>query len=305
MGAVLVLPLQRHRNRVVLFVAASGLAAVILLSVGYAGFRVAVGRFGALPYRDADDDGAVSQSPGADGSASTDTLQAPISHAPSRSEDSSSLSVRRHPGTLGPRLGPVLPRRLQHGPALPRVPRGHFSFSRSAWSTSASRAGWVSTSCGGGSTGSNSAATSVGSRRYHARACRHPWRDLFFSPRPSPNCTCGERPVPFPDCDGGSSERLRSEPAARVVLPGSRSPPSRERRCSADSFRGSLQERYGRIVAIGTGGYLHPCTPRVLPGLRVAAAPRRVPRRYRHWMALGADRRGTPLRRHRSRVRMR
>jgi membrane protease YdiL (CAAX protease family) len=77
MGAVLVLLSSDTGTGSSLFVAASGLAAVILLSVGYAGFRVAVGRFGALPYRDADDDGAVSQSPGADGSASTDTLQAP------------------------------------------------------------------------------------------------------------------------------------------------------------------------------------------------------------------------------------
>lgn len=76
-GAVLVLLASDTGTGSLLFVVASGLAAMTLLSVGYAGFRVAVGRFGAPPYRDAADDGAVSRSPGADGSASTDTLQAP------------------------------------------------------------------------------------------------------------------------------------------------------------------------------------------------------------------------------------
>jgi len=127
MGAVLVLLSSDTGTGSSLFVAASGLAAVILLSVGYAGFRVAVGRFGALPYRDADDDGAVSQSPGADGSASNGHAAGPQFHThPAGQRTRPPWSVRRHPGTLGPRLGPVLPRRLQHGPALPRVPRGTF-----------------------------------------------------------------------------------------------------------------------------------------------------------------------------------
>jgi len=50
-------------------------------------------------------------------------------------------------------------------------------------------------------------------------------------------------------------------------------------------LQGLLQERYGRIVAIVGQAAIFTLVPRVLPGLRVAAAPRRVPRRYRHWMA--------------------
>jgi membrane protease YdiL (CAAX protease family) len=59
------------------FVVVSALATAILLAVGYAGFRVAVSRFGVSPYRDASDDITSSRSPGTNGSTSTDTLQAP------------------------------------------------------------------------------------------------------------------------------------------------------------------------------------------------------------------------------------
>jgi len=64
-----------------LFVVASALAAVVLLAIGYVGFRVAVGRFGARPYRDAADDAEVSRSrspgPDGDGQASTTALRTP------------------------------------------------------------------------------------------------------------------------------------------------------------------------------------------------------------------------------------
>jgi len=288
MGAVLVLLSSDTGTGSSLFVAASGLAAVILLSVGYAGFRVAVGRFGALPYRDADDDGAVSQSPGADGSASTDTLQAPNF---TRTQQVRGLVLLGAFVVIRALLARAWDRYFPGGystdPLFLAFLGGHFSFSRSAWSASASRAGWVSTSCGGGSTGSNSAATSVGeSPVSYARACRHPWRDLFPHRGLPRNCTCGGgRCRSFPDCDGGSSERLRSEPAARVVLrvrdrrlPGGDAVPRIPSGAPPGAIRTNRRDRR-------TGGYLHPCTPRVLPGLRVAAAPRRVPRRYRHWMA--------------------
>jgi len=79
MGALLVLLSSDTGTASPLFVVASGLAALVLLTVGYAGFRVAVGRFGAAPYRDTADDVAVSRPPGTDGDgpASTDALRAP------------------------------------------------------------------------------------------------------------------------------------------------------------------------------------------------------------------------------------
>jgi len=287
MGAVLVLLSSDTGTGSSLFVAASGLAAVILLSVGYAGFRVAVGRFGALPYRDADDDGAVSQSPGADGSASTDTLQAPNF---TRTQQVRGLVLLGAFVVIRALLARAWDRYFPGGystdPLFLAFLGGHFSFSRSAWSTSASRAGWVSTSCGGGSTGSNSAATSVGESPVSYSCLPPPLAGPFSSPRPSPELYLWGRPVPpFPDCDGGSSERLRSEPAARVVLrvrdrrlPGGDAVPRIPSGAPPGAIRTNRRDRR-------TGGYLHPCTPRVLPGLRVAAAPRRVPRRYRHWMA--------------------
>jgi membrane protease YdiL (CAAX protease family) len=79
MGAVLVLLASDAGTGSPLFVVAAGLAATMLLAVGYAGFRVAVGRFGEPPYRDAAAAGAVPRSPGTVGDepASTGSLQAP------------------------------------------------------------------------------------------------------------------------------------------------------------------------------------------------------------------------------------
>jgi membrane protease YdiL (CAAX protease family) len=67
MGAVLVLLASDTGTGSPLFVAAAGAVAVVLLAVGAAGFRVAVGRVGAPPYRDPSDETGSHQSPGTDG----------------------------------------------------------------------------------------------------------------------------------------------------------------------------------------------------------------------------------------------
>jgi membrane protease YdiL (CAAX protease family) len=79
MGALLVLLSSDTGTASPLFVAGSGLAALVLLTVGYAGLRVAVGRFGAAPYRDAADDAEDARVPGTDRKSSTPTggLRAP------------------------------------------------------------------------------------------------------------------------------------------------------------------------------------------------------------------------------------
>ncbi|WP_380676533.1 type II CAAX prenyl endopeptidase Rce1 family protein [Salinigranum sp. GCM10025319] len=61
-----------------LFVLAAGVAATVLLAIGYAGFRVAVGRFDAPSYRSAADDAGDAMASGmdGDGSSSMGTLQA-------------------------------------------------------------------------------------------------------------------------------------------------------------------------------------------------------------------------------------
>lgn len=78
MGAMLVLLASDTGTGSPIFVVGSGLVVMILLTAGYTGFRVAIGRFGAPPYRDAVD-AAVSRSTETDGAdpASTDTLQTP------------------------------------------------------------------------------------------------------------------------------------------------------------------------------------------------------------------------------------
>ncbi|MFC6940649.1 type II CAAX endopeptidase family protein [Salinirubellus sp. GCM10025818] len=79
MGALLVLLSSDTGTASPLFVVAAGIAAIILLAIGYAGFRVAVGRFGAAPYRDTADDAQDARVPGRDGKRSTSTggLRAP------------------------------------------------------------------------------------------------------------------------------------------------------------------------------------------------------------------------------------
>jgi len=79
MGALLVLLSSDTGTASPLFVVAAGIAAIILLAIGYAGFRVAVGRFGAAPYRDTADDTEGVRVPGRDGKGSTPTgrLRAP------------------------------------------------------------------------------------------------------------------------------------------------------------------------------------------------------------------------------------
>jgi membrane protease YdiL (CAAX protease family) len=73
MGALLVLLSSDTGTASSLFVVAAGVAALVLLAVGYAGFRVAVGRFGAPPYRDTADDAEDARAPGTDGKGSTST----------------------------------------------------------------------------------------------------------------------------------------------------------------------------------------------------------------------------------------
>jgi len=197
MGAVLVLLSSDTGTGSSLFVAASGLAAVILLSVGYAGFRVAVGRFGALPYRDADDDGAVSQSPGADGSASTDTLQAPNF---TRTQQVRGLVL----------LGAFVVIRALLARAWDRYFPGGYSTDPlflaflGDISPSLDRPGLPRLHALGGcrppAVVVRPAATPrrppLGSRRYRTRACRHPWRDLFPH-RGLPGIVPVGRPVPL------------------------------------------------------------------------------------------------------------
>jgi membrane protease YdiL (CAAX protease family) len=79
MGALLVLLSSDTGTASPLFVVAAVIAAIILLAIGYAGFRVAVGRFGAAPYRDTADDAQDARVPGRDGKRSTSTggLRAP------------------------------------------------------------------------------------------------------------------------------------------------------------------------------------------------------------------------------------
>jgi membrane protease YdiL (CAAX protease family) len=78
-GAVLVLLSSDTGTASPLFVVAAGVAALVLLAIGYAGFRVAVGRFGAAPFRDTAGDSDASRSTRGeeDGPASTGTLRAP------------------------------------------------------------------------------------------------------------------------------------------------------------------------------------------------------------------------------------
>lgn len=66
-GAVFVLLSTDTGTASPLFVVATVVTGGTLLAVGYAGFRVAVGRFGAPPYRDGGDDAAAARSAGADG----------------------------------------------------------------------------------------------------------------------------------------------------------------------------------------------------------------------------------------------
>jgi membrane protease YdiL (CAAX protease family) len=72
-GALLVLLSSDTGTASPLFVIAAGVAATILLAIGYAGFRVAVGRVGAAPYRDTADDAEDARVPGRGGKSSTPT----------------------------------------------------------------------------------------------------------------------------------------------------------------------------------------------------------------------------------------
>jgi membrane protease YdiL (CAAX protease family) len=78
-GGMLVLLASDTGTASPLFVVAAGVAAIVLLAIGYAGFHVAVGRFGAPPYRDTADDAESHRPPGTDGDApaSTGGLRAP------------------------------------------------------------------------------------------------------------------------------------------------------------------------------------------------------------------------------------
>lgn len=60
-GAVLVLLSTDTGTSSPLFVGASGVAALVLLGIGYAGFRTAVDRFGTSPYRDSADESTDSR----------------------------------------------------------------------------------------------------------------------------------------------------------------------------------------------------------------------------------------------------
>jgi membrane protease YdiL (CAAX protease family) len=73
MGALLVLLSSDTGTASPLFVVAAGVAVIILLAMGYAGFRVSVGRVGAAPYRDTADDTEADRVPGRDGKGSTST----------------------------------------------------------------------------------------------------------------------------------------------------------------------------------------------------------------------------------------
>jgi membrane protease YdiL (CAAX protease family) len=72
-GALLVLLSSDTGTASPLFVIAAGVAATIPLAIGYAGFRVAVGRVGAAPYRDTADDAEDARVPGRGGKSSTPT----------------------------------------------------------------------------------------------------------------------------------------------------------------------------------------------------------------------------------------
>ncbi len=73
MGALLVLLSSDTGTASPFFLVAAGVAAIILLAIGYAGFRVAVGRVGAAPYRDTSGDAEDAGVAGRNGKSSTPT----------------------------------------------------------------------------------------------------------------------------------------------------------------------------------------------------------------------------------------
>jgi membrane protease YdiL (CAAX protease family) len=79
MGTLLVLLSSDTGTSSLLFVLAAVVVVLVLLVIGFTGFRVAIGRVGSPPYRDAVDDTEGRRSPGTDGDGpvSTGTLRAP------------------------------------------------------------------------------------------------------------------------------------------------------------------------------------------------------------------------------------